>query len=71
MSRLIRNQLPGNGLRVRVPCPPLWSKRPAKPRVFRGVFFVPFNGDKNVRFTDLDCPLGPPFAFFYLSPVIG
>ena len=25
-SRLIRNQLPSNGLRVRPPCPPLLSK---------------------------------------------
>ena len=29
-SRLIRNQLPSNGLRVRPPCPPLFlAKRPS------------------------------------------
>ena len=30
-SRLIRNQLPGNRLRVRVPCPPLYAKPPTQP----------------------------------------
>ncbi len=37
-SRLIRNQLLRKELRVRVPCPPLSSKHPQKPRVFEGVF---------------------------------
>ena len=36
-SRLIRNQLPSNGLRVRVPCPPL-SEKTSQSRLFCEVF---------------------------------
>lgn len=38
MSGLTGTEVPRKGLRVRIPCPPLSSEHPQKPRVFGGVF---------------------------------
>ncbi len=53
-SRLIRNQLPSNGLRVRAPCPPLFQtdrKKLCVLRVIVGGVVMRANRDPLVRHT--------------------